>query len=703
MKKSIYLLVLIIVMLGSVSLKANIKLPAILSDNMVMQRNTTVKLWGWADKGEKINIKVGWLPNAIHTVASDEGKWLVSIKTTDAGGPYTIDIEGKNKISLHNVLLGEVWICSGQSNMELQLHLLDEWEHLKMGLNDMLKGYQIRLCQIERNISNQPKDDCKAQWAETDSSTLKNFSAVAWYFGWEMARKLHVPVALISSSWGGTPAEAWTENSFLTKDKDLSFYLSKSTEGDLNPSSPSVLYNAMIHPAINYTIKGAIWYQGEANINDADLYTTLFPAMIKSWRAAWNIGDFPFYYVQIAPYIYSRNNTSPYLREAQLKTLSVENTGMAVTMDIGNVNDIHPKNKIDVGKRLSLWALSKTYHQKDVKVYSGPVYKKMKVEGSRVRLYFDYAETGLQAKNDLNGFTIAGEDMNFVAANAVIEGSEVLVSAKTIANPVAVRYAFTDTSSATLFNKEWLPASSFRTDHQVLFCRMASIKFVKDTINENLFAYISGNDANTQIHYTLDGSAPTFNSPIYKDKILLQESVTIKAKVFEGKTPSLYSATSEFHRHNAWKKKVEYINKFSPLYKGTGLTDGIRGSTNFRDGLWQGFLGEDVFVIIDMESSQPIGKINLSFLQDIGSWIFPPLYVDIYVANNKNEFSFYNSINNDTDLTKEGGFLKEFIFDMKHIKARYIKVVAKNMGLCPSWHIGAKNKAWVFIDEIEVD
>ncbi|MFZ4412954.1 MAG: sialate O-acetylesterase [Bacteroidales bacterium] len=709
MKKNIIINVLVICILFSFQLKAEIKLPAILSDNMVLQQNTTVKIWGWADKGERISIKAGWLKGEILTTASENGKWMVAVRTISAGGPYTIEIEGKNKIILKNVLLGEVWVCSGQSNMEFPLKLADGWEDYKRAFSDSLKvSYPaIRLCQIEKDISRQPEDDCKAHWMEADTLTIRDFSAVALYYGRELAVRLKVPVALISSNWGVTPAEAWTENTYLKADNALLYYLTNNTAKDLSPSTPSALYNAMIHPLINCTIKGAIWYQGEANIYEADIYQKLFPAMIKSWRHAWNIGDFPFYYVQIAPFNYLNGfNTSAYLREAQLKTLSLPNTGMAVTMDIGEINNIHPTDKHDVAKRLSLWALNKTYLHKEIKVYSGPIYSKMKIQDDKIFLSFDFAASGLMSKeNNLSGFTIAGKDMQFVPADALIDASNVIVSSKTIRQPHAVRYAFTDTATATLFNKEGLPASSFRTDHQLFFSRTAGIKFVTDSITEQIYAVMSGNDFNTALHYTMDGSEPSINSPLYKDKILIQESMTMKAKIFRDKQPSLFSASANYIRHNAWKKKVKYITSCSPLYI-TGinaLTDGIRGSIDFRDGLWQGFIGDDVILILDMESSQSINKINLSFLQDLNSWIFAPLYIDIYTADFNNEFKFFSSVNNDNNLKTEVAFIKDFKIDMDNTKARYIKIVAKNRGLCPSWHKGVNNKAWVFIDEIEVD
>ncbi|MFZ4398595.1 MAG: sialate O-acetylesterase [Bacteroidales bacterium] len=709
MKMQLFLFTLLISLLSYTSVKAIVKLPSILSDNMILQQNSNVKFWGWADQNEKIAVKVSWSKKIFSTTASKNGKWMISIPTISAGGPYTIDILAKNKITLKNVMLGEVWLCSGQSNMEFTIKMLGGWDYYKSELKDLLENdySNVRLCQIEKDLSLNLKDDCKSLWMKADANSLNDFSAVAWFFGRELSKKLKVPVALISSNWGGTPAEAWTDSSFIANDKELSFYLTKGKPNELSPSYHSVLYNAMIHPLINFSIKGVIWYQGESNIAEADIYSKLFTALIKSWRQAWNIGNFPFYYVQIAPFNYiNGNNTSAYLREAQLKTLNIINTGMVVTMDIGDINNIHPKNKQDVGKRLSLWALNKTYQQKNIKIFSGPVYKKMKIEGNKIRLFFDFAESGLNITDkEISAFTIADKEMKFNKAETVIDGSSILVSANSIYNPVAVRYAFTDTSKGVLFNIEGLPASSFRTDQQLFFNRTASIRFVTDPLTDKLYAEISGNDCKSQLHFTTDGSVPLFNSPVYKEKILLDKSMTIKAIVFNEKTASVNMAEANFNLHKAWKKKVDYITNYSSLYKGNlnCLTDGIRGSTDFRDGLWQGFIGDDIIVIIDMENSEPIDKIKLSFLQDINSWIFAPQYVDIYTADFKNQFKFFSSVNNETDLKKEGSFIKEFSFSMDYTKARYIKIVAKNQGLCPLWHIGKNNKSWLFIDEIEID
>jgi len=479
---------------------ADIRLPAVISSNMVLQRDAEVPLWGWADPGEEIAVTTGWKATAM-TKAGVDGKWSLRIKTPQAGGPHKLTFKGKNTITLEKVLSGEVWVCSGQSNMQFAMRGSEN-----APANIAKADYpNIRLFSVARVIAAEPQDNCKGDWTICSPASVAGFSAVGYYFGKHLADELDVPIGLISSSWGGTLAEAWTRREVLENDKDLMpiverFEANKANlpeaikkyekrlaawklksgkakaKGEKAPraprkpsarnqNSPASLYNGMLAPIIPFAIKGAIWYQGESNVVRSYQYRKLFPAMITNWRTDWNQGDFPFYYVQIAPYKYRKGRPSEELREAQMLTLLLKNTGMAVTMDIATVNNIHPPNKLDVGKRLALWALAKDYAKTDL-VFSGPIYKSMKVEGDKIRVSFDYAAPGLQARDGkaITHMTIAGADKKFVEAGAVIDGNTLLVSSATVKKPISVRYGWSNTAVPNLENKAGLPASSFRTD-----------------------------------------------------------------------------------------------------------------------------------------------------------------------------------------------------------------------------------------------
>ena len=391
----------------------------------------------------------------------------VSIKTPDAGGPYKIIIKGKNTVELENILIGEVWIASGQSNMEMPIAKASAANYPR-----------IRLFQVGKFSSKESLDDvgpgivmygipasaCK--WQTCTPKTIPMFSSTAYFFARKLHQELGVPVGIIDSSWGGTSAEVWTPAAGLEK-LGYKNELKQAADSPQNPRGkiPTRLYNGMIHPLRNFTIKGAIWYQGEGNSGRANKYRDLMATMINQWRAAFS-NEFPFYFAQISPFTYRGNTNSAFLREAQLETmLSVAKTGMAVTMDIGNLRDIHPKNKQEVGRRLALWALAKDYGKKDI-VYSGPIYKSMKVEGDKIRLSFDYAESGLKTRDgkEITHLTIAGADKKFAEAKGVIEGDTVVVSSEAVKKPVAVRYGWSNTAMPNLANKAGLPASSFRTD-----------------------------------------------------------------------------------------------------------------------------------------------------------------------------------------------------------------------------------------------
>ncbi|GAA4309065.1 sialate O-acetylesterase [Compostibacter hankyongensis] len=450
---------------------AAIRLPAIITDSMVLQQRSEAPVWGWASPGEAVSVEGSWAKGSpVSTKADEQGKWMVKLKTPAAGGPYTLTIRGEQTLVLHDIMIGEVWVCSGQSNMEMPVSGWKGAPLLNSEQEIAAANYpNIRLFTVKKAIATDPQEDCSGSWSACSPQTVAGFSAAAYFFGRQLYQKLHVPIGLIHTSWGGTVAEAWTSSDALRTLGDFNAALDQqdslrkmSAAAPKDPNHPSLLYNGMIAPIVPFGIKGAIWYQGESNVGRAAQYEKLFPTMITDWRNRWKEGNFPFYFVQIAPYKYGGDGIkSAALRDAQRKSLGVPNTGMVVTLDIATPDNIHPANKEEVGRRLALWALARTYGQKGI-VYSGPLYKKLQVKGNRAILSFDYAKDGLNTKGGpLSGFELAGADGNFVPAEAAVKGNKVVVRAATVSHPTAVRYDWTDTSTAHLFNKAGLPASSF--------------------------------------------------------------------------------------------------------------------------------------------------------------------------------------------------------------------------------------------------
>jgi sialate O-acetylesterase len=485
-------------------------LPRIFDSNMVFQQGKPLPVWGWAQAGE--NVTVTLLARSQRTKADEDGRWMVKLRKMKAGGPYEMTIKGNNIIKLSNIMVGEVWLCSGQSNMEWSVQRGNDPEQ------EIAKADypNIRLFHVTKKQSVRPLSDVEADWQICTPKTVRSFSAVGYFFGRTLQADLDVPIGLIEAAWGGTRIEPWTPpvgfeqvpalkeivdqiaeaepqfrsdaaeaiveyDSWLTKAKQALKTDSEIPGPPKWPTHPLLtskqqpigLYNAMIHPLIPFAIRGAIWYQGESNCFQKDrmLYYEKTKALVGGWRKLWDQGDFPFYYVQLAPYLYSPRNDAieptelALFWEAQTACLTIKNTGMAVTVDIGNVKDIHPRNKQDVGKRLALWALAKDYGKKKL-VYSGPLYKSMSVKGSKVRIKFNHTGSGLISRDgeELSWFEIAGSDRQFVKADAKIDGKTVLVSSPTVAKPVAVRFGWNEEAEPNLSNKEGLPASPFRTD-----------------------------------------------------------------------------------------------------------------------------------------------------------------------------------------------------------------------------------------------
>ena len=456
-----YLACLIFSFFLSISLSANIRLPAVIGSHMVLQQRSEVTIWGWCDVDEQIKLKTTWDTTTYTTTGSTSAKWEIKISTPPAGGPFEVTIEGSNKIILDDVLIGEVWICSGQSNMEMSMSWGLPYQDEAARATDK----NIRFFNIPRTTADYPQDDVRAEWVVCNPEDMKKFSAVAYFFGKSLRENLNVPVGLIEAAWGGTPAEAWTPADAINSNSVVKEAAAKLSPVPWGPVTAAAIYNAMVFPVTKYSIAGATWYQGEANVNAASTYSELLSTLIAAWRKSWQ-KDLPFYYVQIAPYAgYGDNSSSAFLREAQTKTLKTRNTGMVVITDlVDNINDIHPKMKKEVGNRLANYALAETYGKKDI-VYRSPFYKGMRIEKDKVWLYFDNADKGLMSKGDvLNEFFIAGNDKNFVPANAKIEKNAVIVWNKNVKTPAAVRFAFRNGAMPNLFSKQGLPVNPFRTD-----------------------------------------------------------------------------------------------------------------------------------------------------------------------------------------------------------------------------------------------
>ncbi len=454
-------------------MKAEVKLPNIFSNNMVIQRDQPIKIWGWADKNE--TVVVSFNNQVKKTKADKKGYWSTELLPVAYGGPYTLQVKGKkNTVTFDNILVGEVWLASGQSNMEwIVNHTMNAADEIKNA------NYpQIRSFNVAKNISMQPLDELGGSWEVCSPETVGSFSAVAYFFARNLTQQLNIPIGIINSSWGGTGIETWTSPEGVNqwpdnlKNQELIPKADNQdiSKGQLNPNSYySLLYNGMIHPVAKFRIKGAIWYQGEHNAVQAYNYRSLFPSMIQDWRSQWGY-EFPFYWVQLANFM-EKNGTPTdsdwaELREAQTMTLSVPQTGQAVITDIGDAVDIHPRNKQDVGLRLALIALNKDYGKSSV-VYSGPTYKSMKIEGNKIIIEFNHADNGLLVKNKygyVEGFTIAGSDRKFYWAKASIQENEIVVYSEQVPNPVAVRYSWENNPDVNLYNMQGLPAVSFRTD-----------------------------------------------------------------------------------------------------------------------------------------------------------------------------------------------------------------------------------------------
>jgi sialate O-acetylesterase len=480
-------------LLCSLPLCAEIKLPALFSDHMIVQRQRPVHVWGLADPGE--NVTVSFRGESRTGSADRLGRWNLYLAPTEAGGPFEMTVRGKNALTFHDVLVGDVWLASGQSNMEFPMR--------KVANSDVeiaaAKYPKIRLLLVKKTYSDYPRSDVAVvPWTDCNPASVTDFSAVAYYFGRDVYRHEKVPIGLIDATWGGTPIEAWTSLPVLTADAGLmpvfaarAALMNKQEEslrliedenrqieearsaakpvptfpwhGDMNSWAPAALYNGMIAPLTQFAIRGVIWYQGEANSRldlGPAMYKRVFPKMIQDWRSAWGEGDFPFLFVQLANFTSTNLEDWATIREAQRKTLVLRNTAMVVTIDIGNPEDVHPTDKQDVGARLALAGRAVAYGE--AIEYSGPLVRESSSDGQALRVWFDHATGGLQTKGGgLRGFEIAGEDGRFYTAEAKIDGAIVIVSSTNVPRPTTVRYGWANNPDCNLYNGDGLPASPF--------------------------------------------------------------------------------------------------------------------------------------------------------------------------------------------------------------------------------------------------
>ena len=459
MKKSISILFLL---LSSSIAMAVVRLPAIIGSHMVLQQKSAVQLWGWSAPAEKITIQPSWDTASYTVVAGRGARWTALIKTPAAGGPYTIKIKGSNELLLEDVMIGEVWVCGGQSNMEWSAD-----QGLKQAKEESPNATngKIRFFYVPKSTSATPQDDVHARWVVCNPQDMLHFSTIGYFFGKQINASTGFPVGLINSNWGGTPAEVWTPEEIITRDPDLLHAAEKLTPTAWWPHIRGEAYNAMIYPLTQFSIAGAIWYQGESNVTTHFMYRRLFTSMIDSWRKAWG-KTFPFYFVQIAPYTYGDTHINgAFLREAQTQSAAHPKTGMVVISDlVDDVKNIHPNLKKEVAIRLSNYALAETYGVKGLN-YKSPTYAAHAVEKESIRIQFKDVPTTLMSKGgELTDFFIAGADGVFVPAKATIDGKTVVVSAKLVKDPVHVRFGFTNTAMPNLFSAEGLPVNLFRTD-----------------------------------------------------------------------------------------------------------------------------------------------------------------------------------------------------------------------------------------------
>ncbi|NTS43903.1 sialate O-acetylesterase [Flavisolibacter sp. BT320] len=463
--KRLTFFLLFLAFVGAQKANAKIQLPPLIADGMVLQQQSRVSLWGWANKSAAITVTTSWNKKVYTTKSNASGEWKLKVETPAAGGPYFIVISDGTPVKLTDILIGEVWLCSGQSNMEMPVEGFRNQPILHA--SDILLAAdnpKIRMIRFERAASMTPRDSvANTGWQHCTAESVRKFSAVGYQFASILQQQLGVPVGVIGTYWGGTMVEAWMSEKSLQPFPEVTIPADTVGKGK---HAPSALFNAMVNPLVGYGIKGMLWYQGEQNRGNPGIYDQLLASMVKDWRERWQVGEFPFYYVQIAPFRYkdTMGPAAPF-REAQQRALQhIPNAGMVVSLDVGEEGGIHPPDKSTISKRLACWALAKTYHRKGLP-HASPLFSSMNITGNTATLRFENAANGLTAYGKpIVNFEMAGEDKVFYPAQARIVGEGIRLTSEKVTKPVAVRYGYKDWLAGEVYNTEGLPLAPFRTD-----------------------------------------------------------------------------------------------------------------------------------------------------------------------------------------------------------------------------------------------
>lgn len=593
-------------------LYAQVTVSGMFTSNMVLQQNSEVSIWGWASPGDTISVTGSWNNKTVKATTDSNKKWILKLSTPAAktdGTSYTVTIKGQNAIVLNNVLIGEVWLLSGQSNMELPLA---GWAGAPVEGSAQaiaLANYpNIRLLIIGNKSSSTPLANIEPNWTNStwtacSPTSATNFSAAGYFFGKEVFSKLNIPIGLVESDWGGSSCETWANPASLqlvTDFKNKGPWTSLTADDN---QTPTVLYNGMIAPIIPFTFAGVLWYQGETNVGRAAQLSELFPAMIEGWRSDFQQDDLPFYYVQLCPYGYG--GALPETWEAQAYAQLLKNTGMVGTLDIGDMTNIHPARKEQVGHRLALWALAKNYGQSNL-VFSGPQYKSMLIEGNKIGISFNYTGSGLKADNNSpTEFEIAGDDLVFSPAKTLIDGDTLLVWNDNIASPKHVRYAWADASTASLYNNEGLPATPFRTNTPIYIQPVkASLQIGTKTIKQGETCLIDWT--------TFGASEVSLNGEL----IYLNGSLELKP---DSTTDYIFIAKGE--TMTVTKNFIVYVNSGIQQAYPNGIPTNLPGTINvtYYDQGGEGVAYHDLTATNDGNGIRPEQGVDTEFLLPEGT------------------------------------------------------------------------------------